>query len=154
MNTLTIEEVKAIYDGEKARKGTPEGFDPRQSARVLVHVELLARNPMPCTSLTPEMQAARDRKEKVQHGVDANGAPIMSRALTHKEHEAQVAHQRAQVTEEQYGAFASARSARHPHTVDGAGNVTVKDAHHHVQKLHGIALWQETDRLVGEAVPS
>lgn len=154
MNTLTIDEVKTIHAANVARKDAPEGWNPRQSTRVMVKEVLLERNPMPCTALTPEMQAARDRKEKVSHGVNPDGTPIMSRSLTFKEHDEQLSHQRSQVTELQHAGYASARSARHPHTVDADGKVTVKDAHHHVQKLHGIELWAEADRLVGEAVPS
>lgn len=138
MNTLTIDEVKAIHAANVARKDAPEGWVPRQATRTHVKQALLERNPMPCTSLTPEMQAARDRREP----------------LTYKEHEEQLSHQRSQVTELQHAAYASARAARHPHTVDADGKVTVKDAIHHVQKLHGIEMWVEADRLVGEAVPS
>lgn len=152
MNTLTIDEVKAIHAANVARQDPPAGWDPRQSTRVMVKEALLERNPMPCTSLTPEMQVARDRKEKVSHGTDADGVPVMSRSLTYKEHDEQAAHQRSQVTEGQHAAYAAARNSRHPHVVDATGKVVVKDAHHHVQKLHGMALWTEADRLVGEAV--
>lgn len=132
MNSLQIDEVKAIHAANVARKDPPQGWDPRQSTRVHVHEELQRRNPMPCTSITPEMQAARDRRTP----------------MTHVEKAAQVAHQLAQVTEEQHEAHGRAKATRDP------DHVTTKDAHHFVQKEHGKALWTETDRLVGEAVPS
>jgi hypothetical protein len=138
MNTLTVDEVKVIHAAQVARKDAPADFDAKQSTRVLVHADLQVRNPMPCTSLTPDMQAARDRRDP----------------LTYQEHEAQVVHQKAQVTPEQHAAHAAARNGKHPDLVDANGVITVKDAHHHVQKLHGKSLWEETDRLVGQAVPS
>lgn len=138
MNTLTLDEVKAIHTANLRREDAPAGWDARQATRVHVHEELQKRNPAPCTSLTPEMQAARDRRTP----------------LTYREREEQVAHQKAQVTDEQHRAHHDARATRHPHMLDAKGVVTVADAHHHVQKLHGIELWTETDRLVGEAVPS
>ena len=52
------------------------------------------------------------------------------------------AHQRAQVTDAEILASERARAG-----VDGDH----RDAHHYVQKQHGIALWKEADRLIAAA---
>lgn len=128
--TLTAQEVRAIYDEQVSlRPRMPDGFDPKQAARVLVHVALQARNPPPCSSLEPDMLAARNRREP----------------LTQIESILQVSHQRAQVTKEQHAEFSRAMSEG---SLDAKG---CADTHHFVQKKYGIALWAETDRLLKEA---
>ena len=128
MNTITPDEVKAIY--ETAQKNQTPGCDPRQSTRTLVHEQLQARNPLPFTSLTPEMQAQRDRRTP----------------LTHAEKAAHYAHQVGQLSAEHHEAFGDARAKQAPVAV------MVSDAHHYQQKLHGISLWEEADRLVSSAI--
>lgn len=128
MNTLTVDQVKAVYAAEKARKDVPPGFDPKQAARVRTKEKLQELNPLPYSQLPGEMQAQRDRRT----------------ALTRVEHAQHVAHLRSQVTEADHQAFALARG-----TKDAEG---VLDAHHFAQKMHQKGLWAEADRLVGEAL--
>lgn len=130
MQTLSIDDVKTIYAQEQARQGAPEGFDPKQSTRVLVHEKLQALNPVPYGEdvLSAEQLAARKGRA----------------VLTRKQHAEHVATMRAAVSEDDYAAFARAKG-----TDDAVG---VADAHHFAQKMHQKALWKEADRLVGEVV--
>ena len=140
MNTLTVDEVKAIYKAQVTHAASSiAGWDAGKSTRVEVHAELQRRNPPPYSSITPEMLAARDRREP----------------LTFREKAADTAHQLAQVTDEHHAAFQAARAEGHLDVKGGQpGDKPVADAHHYAQKLHGMALWAETERLVTGAVPS
>jgi hypothetical protein len=121
--SLTPAEVQSIHQAELAKGKSAK--DARQGTRTLVHAELQVRNPAPYTEL-PTLVAAHLATTKV--------------GLT-PEHVAQIkAHQLSLVTEAEMVESERARSG-----VDS----THKDAHHFVQKKHGMALWAETDRLVG-----
>jgi hypothetical protein len=128
MNSIPVDEVKTIYAAQAARKDVPDGFDPRQSTRVLVKARLQELNPLPYSTVTPDMQAARDRRG----------------SLTRKELAEQHAYMRAQVTEEDHERYARARGT--PDTE------AVRDAHHFAQKMHGKALWELADGLVEEVL--
>jgi hypothetical protein len=125
LKSLTDAEVLAIYAAQRDRVNPPVGWEPWQSTRVLVHLELQHRNPMPCSALTPAMVAARERRMP----------------LTVEEREEQARYQSSQVTDEQHLTFSRAKMSdpNHKETLH---------AHHYVQKEHGKALWEETDRLV------
>lgn len=66
----------------------------------------------------------------------------VERMLTHAEVREIHLHMREKVTEKEYIASEKARAKGGDH----------RDAHHHVQKLHGIALWEEADKLVASAL--
>jgi hypothetical protein len=143
MKSLTVDEVKAIYARESALTGMPEGFDARQSTRVYVHMELQARNEMPCSSITPQRIAAvADTLAKGERLVP----------LTDSEYIDQIEHQTAQITKEDRAEFSAKRRANHVDVINGDGTLQVRDAHHWVQKRHGMALWVETDRLIASAL--
>lgn len=131
IKTLTVDEVKLLHEEHLvfAKTGiAPEGFDPRKSTRVVVKARLNELNPAPYTSITPEMQAQRDRRA----------------ALTYREREEQIHHQRLQVSDEDHQAFARARS--------GPDGKHVLDALHFAQKSHSTALHEEADRIVDLAL--
>jgi hypothetical protein len=130
MQSLSVDEVKAIYAAEQARKGVPDGFDPKQSTRVLLKARLQEINPVPYgEQVLSEAQIASRR-----------GRPKPSR----KEHAEHVAAMRSAVTEEDHAAFARAKGT--PDAKD------VLDAHHFAQKMHQKSLWAETDRLIAEVI--
>ena len=127
MNTLTLDEVRKIADGQARGpfSGSP-GFNVKAATRTAVHEALQAKNPPPCATVAPE------------HAQALNGR----RPLTFTEKAAIDAFKRGQVTEEHHQSLAAARSAG---SLDAVG---VIDTFHFVQKMHGKSLWEETDRLV------
>ena len=126
-HTVTVADVLSLRDALAARGRT--GHDLRQSVRTEVKALLALQCPPPASTLTPEMVAARDRPSP----------------LTHAEKSIQNGYQAMQVTEAMHEAYGAARAVGHLDVRD------VKDAHHYAQKLHGMALWTEADRLIAEA---
>jgi hypothetical protein len=125
--TVTIEQVQAIHKEHQTRGLTPT--ECVQGTRTAVHALFQAESPLPCTSITPEMQAARDARSP----------------MTADQKFAQEDHQRDQVTPEQIKSYREARSS-------GDRNAqNCRDAHHWVQMVHQTSLWQRTDALCAQA---
>lgn len=89
-------------------------------------------------ALRTEISAALQLKNPPPHTHDLEDA---EGNLTDEEHEALHAESRLGVSDEHRLLADHARSLDPNHD----------DAHHFVQKLHGVALWREVDRIIAEA---
>jgi hypothetical protein len=123
-HTVTAADVKRIHAANVARGKTPA--EARQGARTEVHELLQAQLPVPypLPARTKTFAAA---------DTAARDADLANRTKA----------MQSQVTDAEILASERAR---------GGADATHRDAHHWVQKQHGIALWQETDRLIAEAL--
>jgi len=128
MNSLSLDEVRAIASAQAKFKDVP-GFKLRDAIRTSVHEALQAKNPPPCSTVTPEHAKAMNARAPLTHIQKADIDTF----------------KRGQLTEEHHQALAAARASG---SLDAVG---VVDALHFVQKMHGKSLWEETDRLVAEA---